>query len=174
MAPEQINEIRNVDIRADIYSLGCTLYKLLVGHAPFSCPPDMPAFEVMQGHLKKAPPPLRKYRNDVPAEVAAALNRMLAKDPARRFQTPPRWPTPWDRSRQRPIWPRSWHAPEQPAPVPPSGSSEKTSSSSLLSSATRFFTSLQEGAARVVHRRHPAGGKRNKASSGPSAALPRS
>ena len=39
-----------------IYSLGCTLYKLLVGHAPFSFPPDVPKYEIMRGHMERSPP----------------------------------------------------------------------------------------------------------------------
>ncbi len=88
MAPEQICETRTADVRADIYSLGCTLYKLLVGHAPFSFPPDVPKYEIMRGHMERSPPALGRFRADVPAEVAAVVNRMLAKEPARRFQTP--------------------------------------------------------------------------------------
>ena len=90
MAPEQISETRSVDIRADIYSMGCTLYKLLVGHAPFSVSPHVPDYEIMRGHVEQTPPPLGKFRPDVPAEVAAVVNRMLAKDPARRVSDPGR------------------------------------------------------------------------------------
>ncbi len=88
MAPEQISDTHTVDIRADIYALGCTLYKLLSGRAPFSGSKYENAFEKMQGHLKHPVPPMRRFRGNVPKGLLAVLNRMLAKDPADRFATP--------------------------------------------------------------------------------------
>ena len=85
MAPEQIAEKAAVDVRADIYSLGCTLYKLLTGNAPFSGPGCQTVFEKMQAHLKKPPPQIGSVRRDVPPELAAIINRMLAKNPEGRF-----------------------------------------------------------------------------------------
>jgi serine/threonine protein kinase len=88
MAPEQISDTHSVDIRADIYSLGCTLYKLLTGQAPFSGPQYEGHFEKMEAHLKKPIPPIRQFRADVPPELVAVINRMLAKEPGLRFGTP--------------------------------------------------------------------------------------
>ena len=88
MAPEQVAEKSAVDVRADIYSLGCTLYKLLTGNAPFSGRGCQTVFEKMQAHLKKAPPQIRAVRRDVPPELAAIISRMLAKNPEERFATP--------------------------------------------------------------------------------------
>jgi len=85
IAPEQAHSPASADIRADIYSLGCTLYHLLAGHAPF---PKGSALEKVKAHLEQAPPPLREVRPDVAPGLARVLERMLAKDPARRFQTP--------------------------------------------------------------------------------------
>jgi len=88
MAPEQVGEARSVDIRADIYSLGCTLYKLLAGHPPFGDDPQKSALERAMAHVREPVPPIRKLRPDVPAELARVLDRMLAKSPEKRFATP--------------------------------------------------------------------------------------
>ncbi|NQU22498.1 MAG: protein kinase [Candidatus Nealsonbacteria bacterium] len=88
MAPEQAVDTHSVDIRADIYSLGCTLFQLLCGRAPFEDVKHQTAFEKMNAHVKTPPPSIRKLRDDVPKELIAVVNRMLAKDPARRFATP--------------------------------------------------------------------------------------
>ena len=88
MAPEQVTDSHNVDIRADIYALGCTLYKLLTGQAPFTGPEYKSNFEKMMGHVQKPPRPIRLLRTDIPEELAAVLERMLAKDPGGRLATP--------------------------------------------------------------------------------------
>jgi len=88
MAPEQISESRAVDIRADIYSLGCTLYKLLVGEAPFAPPRYESRGQKMLGHLSDPPPPILGARPEVPVELAAIVGQMMAKSPARRFANP--------------------------------------------------------------------------------------
>jgi urea transport system substrate-binding protein len=88
MAPEQWEDSHGVDIRADIYSLGCTLYHLLVGSPPFgtSQAPN-PARQMWAHHLAPVPP-IREKRPDVPEPLAAILNRMLAKKRAQRFAVP--------------------------------------------------------------------------------------
>ncbi len=88
MAPEQTSDSRTVDIRADIYSLGATLYKLLSGRAPFSGPEYESAFDKMLAHRQTPPPPIEQFCPSIPDALAAVLNRMLAKDPAARYQTP--------------------------------------------------------------------------------------
>ena len=85
IAPEQAVDSRMVDIRADIYSLGCTFYYLLTGAAPF---PGGSIFEKLYKHRYEDPEPVEKIRPEVPAEVAAVLRRMMAKEPAKRYQTP--------------------------------------------------------------------------------------
>jgi len=67
-----------VDIRADLYSLGCTLYFLLAGRPPFA---EGTAIEKILKHQLDPVPPVRQYRPDVPAEVEELLLRMLAKQP---------------------------------------------------------------------------------------------
>lgn len=84
VAPEQIRDAHAADIRADIYSLGCTLYYLLAGRPPFAGP----MADKLRAHQRKQPRPLTELRRDVPAGLLAVLDRMLAKDPARRYQTP--------------------------------------------------------------------------------------
>jgi serine/threonine protein kinase len=84
MAPEQDEDPRVADIRADIYSLGCTLYHLLSGAPPF----QGTTFEVLEGHRSLKPKPLNAVRAEVPSELAALAARMMAKKPGRRFQTP--------------------------------------------------------------------------------------
>jgi serine/threonine protein kinase len=84
-APEQATDARSADIRADLYSLGCTLYCLLAGHPPFQ---EDTAIKTILAHVEKAPPPLPELRPDVPAGLWAVVARLLAKDPARRYQQP--------------------------------------------------------------------------------------
>ena len=88
MAPEQVSDAHTVDIRADIYGLGCTFYKLLTGQAPFSGPQYKTAAEKLVGHLKETPPPVQLLRSDTPPELVAVIERMMAKSPDDRFATP--------------------------------------------------------------------------------------
>jgi hypothetical protein len=85
MAPEQAFSPRTADIRADVYSLGCTLYQLLAGQPPFVREEWL---DTLQAHLMEQPTPLRETRADVPAKVEAVVAKMLAKEPAERYQTP--------------------------------------------------------------------------------------
>jgi serine/threonine protein kinase len=84
MAPEQTMDSSTADIRADIYSLGCTFYYLLAGHPPFA---GSTRTKIM-AQRNQRPVPITKLREDVPAELAAILDKMLAKDLAERYQTP--------------------------------------------------------------------------------------
>jgi len=88
MAPEQASDSRTVDIRADIYSLGCTLYKLLSGRAPFSGPEYRTKLDKMSAHVHQPAPPICQIVPEAPAELAAIVDRLLAKDPNDRFATP--------------------------------------------------------------------------------------
>jgi hypothetical protein len=85
VAPEQATDARTADIRADIYSLGCTLYCLLTGRPPFQ---EETAVLLVLAHLEKAPPPLRQVRSEVPQGLEAVVAKALAKELAQRFQTP--------------------------------------------------------------------------------------
>src|SRR5258708_39328537 len=88
IAPEQAWDSHNVDIRADLYSLGCTLYKLLTGRAPFESRGDFSPLQQLAAHAKMPPPPLDAFRSDVPVDLLKIVNRLLAKTPADRFSTP--------------------------------------------------------------------------------------
>src|SRR5208337_476939 len=85
IAPEQTVSAQKADIRADIYSLGCTLYCLLTGHPPFDAPS---LYELLQAHHSMDAKPLNFVRPEVPAELACVVAKMLAKEPERRYQTP--------------------------------------------------------------------------------------
>ncbi len=81
MAPEQIDDPRLADIRADIYSMGCTLYALLSGRPPFA---GRTVTQKFAAHGQDSPAPLAV----VPAGLNLILVRMMAKKPADRYQTP--------------------------------------------------------------------------------------
>src|SRR5262249_49581325 len=85
VAPEQATDARQADIRADIYSVGCTLYALITGRPPFT---EDTTVKLVLAHIEKPPQPLQELRPEVPADLAAVVARMLAKDPAQRFQKP--------------------------------------------------------------------------------------
>ena len=87
VAPEQARDAHAADIRSDIYGLGCTFYKLLTGGPPFGGAGKSVASKIL-AHEQQPPPPLSQHRGDVPPEVEQVLVRMLAKDPAERFQSP--------------------------------------------------------------------------------------
>jgi serine/threonine protein kinase len=85
IAPEQILDAMSADIRADIYSLGCTLYYLLSGGPPFQA---NSLYDMFQAHISRDAALLNFVRREVPSELAALVAKMIAKDPTRRFQTP--------------------------------------------------------------------------------------
>ncbi|HUG18374.1 MAG TPA: protein kinase [Planctomycetaceae bacterium] len=85
IAPEQARDAHSADIRADIYSLGCTLYFLLTGQPPHNA---TTVIEKLRAHAEHEPPAIELIRVDVPDELAEVIRRMMAKDPVERFQTP--------------------------------------------------------------------------------------
>jgi tRNA A-37 threonylcarbamoyl transferase component Bud32/tetratricopeptide (TPR) repeat protein len=86
MAPEQARDAHAVDVRADVYALGCTLYHLLAGQPPFPGPGT--SVEKMLRHATARPAPLSRLRADLPAGLEAVVARMMAREPADRYQTP--------------------------------------------------------------------------------------
>ena len=85
LSPEQAIDSHNVDIRSDIYSLGCTLYFLIAGTPPFS---KGTLAERLLAHQAQSPAPLAASRPDVPEGLARIVARMLAKRPEDRYQSP--------------------------------------------------------------------------------------
>jgi WD40 repeat protein len=85
IAPEQADNAHQADIRSDIYSLGCTLYHLLAGQPPF--PTGTPIQKVL-AHREKKPQPLTELCPDLPEGFMPVLERMMAKNPGHRYQTP--------------------------------------------------------------------------------------
>jgi serine/threonine protein kinase len=83
MSPEQARG-DSIDRRADIYSLGCIAYQMLVGTPPFA---SGKAFEILTGHVTRGIESPRSQRPDVPEWLSRAVVRMLAKNPAERFAT---------------------------------------------------------------------------------------
>jgi serine/threonine protein kinase len=85
MAPEQARDAANVDVRADIYSLGCTLYFLLTGRPPFD---GGSLATKIAAHQLSEPNPVENLRQDLLAGLAEVVRKMMAKDPADRYQKP--------------------------------------------------------------------------------------
>lgn len=85
LAPEQAVNSHDVDIRADIYSLGITFYCLLCGQTPFQ---DGTVAQKLIWHQVRQPKPIRSLRAEVPEPLAEVIDRMIAKDAAQRYQTP--------------------------------------------------------------------------------------
>lgn len=85
MAPEQFGDSHAVDRQADIYSLGCTLFRLLNGEPPFSGPEYDTPLKKGMAHVSRPAPPLGALRPTVPAALSDIVARMLAKQPADRL-----------------------------------------------------------------------------------------
>jgi tRNA A-37 threonylcarbamoyl transferase component Bud32 len=85
VAPEQLEDPHGADIRADLYSLGCTFYFLLTGRVPF---PGGSLVSKLDKQRWQTPTPVATLRDNVPAGVAQIVTRLMAKLPAERFSTP--------------------------------------------------------------------------------------
>lgn len=85
MAPEQARSSKAADIRSDIYSLGCTWYQMLTGHAPY---PEGSLTNKLQAHAVKPIPDPSAENKHVTEGLVAVIQRMMAKKPEDRYQTP--------------------------------------------------------------------------------------
>lgn len=87
LAPEQARDPRAIDVRADIYSLGCVLYHTLTGQPPFV---DSNILSQMVRHATEAPKPLKDFNPQIPDGLQQIVSWMLAKKPEERYPTPER------------------------------------------------------------------------------------
>ncbi len=85
LAPEQALDSHDVDIRADLYSLGATFYFCLTGNTPFN---EGTVAQKLIWHQTRQPKPVRALRPEVPEDVAAIIEKLMAKDREQRYQTP--------------------------------------------------------------------------------------
>lgn len=85
ISPEQARDSRNVDIRSDIYSLGCSLFFMLTGQPPF---PNRNALQKLLSHQGDEAPSIQNFRSDVPRQLVDIIMRCMAKNREMRFQTP--------------------------------------------------------------------------------------
>ncbi|HVJ86570.1 MAG TPA: serine/threonine-protein kinase [Caulifigura sp.] len=84
ISPEQAVDPRNVDVRSDIYSLGCTLFHMLTGEPPY---PRGSMFQKVVNHHSPEPPDASARSADVPPELSDVVRKMMAADPAARYAT---------------------------------------------------------------------------------------
>jgi serine/threonine protein kinase len=85
LAPEQAINSHDVDIRADIYSLGATLYFCLTGKTPFN---EGSIAQKLIWHQTRQPKSVKLIRAEVPDEIVAVIEKAMAKDPNQRYPTP--------------------------------------------------------------------------------------
>ena len=83
ISPEQIKG-RAVDQRADIYTLGITMFETVTGRLPFQRKTN---YALMHAHVQENPPAPRKFQAEIPAELEKVILKAMAKEPERRFQT---------------------------------------------------------------------------------------
>ncbi|HUS63445.1 MAG TPA: serine/threonine-protein kinase [Kofleriaceae bacterium] len=84
MSPEQCRGAGRVDLRTDVYSLGCLMYQTLTGRPPFVLEG---AGEILAAHIHLPPAPLRAHEPSVPQALENVVLCMLEKDPAKRYQS---------------------------------------------------------------------------------------
>jgi len=85
MSPEQAAGDKDIDGRSDVYALGCVVYEMVSGRTPFEAPTPQ---ALLAKHVVDTAPSLSTLDPDIPLFVERAVSRALAKDPARRFDTP--------------------------------------------------------------------------------------
>ena len=85
ISPEQARDPRDVDVRSDLYSLGCTLFHMLTGRPPF---PGGTVLQKLIQHQEEPPADVRTMNPAVPAALAGVITKLMAKDRDRRYQSP--------------------------------------------------------------------------------------
>ena len=85
ISPEQARDPRDTDVRSDLYSLGCSFYYMLTGMPPF---PEGTVLQKLLSHSSEAPPDPRDLRGDLPEAVSTIVLKLMAKQPAQRYQRP--------------------------------------------------------------------------------------
>jgi serine/threonine protein kinase len=85
ISPEQARDPRAADVRSDLYSLGCTLFYMLTGQPPF---PEGTALQKLLRHNTDEPPDLRQFRPELSPRITAIVEKLLAKKPSQRHQSP--------------------------------------------------------------------------------------
>lgn len=86
LAPEQAIDCSDVDVRADLYALGCTAYYLFTGQPPYGR--EIPTHTKLLMHQSKDPVPLRELRPDLDPALCDVFKKLMHKDPRQRFQQP--------------------------------------------------------------------------------------
>jgi hypothetical protein len=113
VAPEQLEDPHKADIRADLYSLGCTFYFLLAGRVPF---PGGTLIQKLDRQRWENPPSVDQLRPEVPAGVASVVRRLMAKHADDRYRTPEELAAALDQLTRTGVLP----AGHQPEPLRPS------------------------------------------------------
>ena len=85
ISPEQARDPRDVDVRSDLYSLGCTMFHMLTGRPPF---PGGTVLQKLIQHQEEPPADVRTLNPEVPAELSAIIAKLMAKERDRRYQGP--------------------------------------------------------------------------------------
>lgn len=130
LAPEQIVDSENVDIRADIYSLGAAAYYMLTGQPPFGEGGE--DHEKFIKHLTRRPEPIRAVKPEVQAGLAAVFERMMAKNPWERYQTPAEIARALETFAKEPIPPPPAHEMPDLSPAARRGRAPDSSPSSAI------------------------------------------
>ncbi|MEI7684912.1 MAG: protein kinase [Planctomycetota bacterium] len=84
MAPEQADDAKHAGLKADLYSLGCTLYHLTAGEPPYPTADYPTAMQKLKAHASVVAPPLRRLRPETPAALSKLVEALMSKDPAGR------------------------------------------------------------------------------------------